>query len=134
LPILLIVTFRPEYAPPWVGQARVTTLTLNRLDRAEGVALVRRIAGNEDLPDEIVAEIVERSDGVPLFVEELTKSALESGANDDGGSFIARASHQALAVWARTAPRVQRGVPIPATAPIMSTRRTCCRCPSCRRG
>jgi predicted ATPase/class 3 adenylate cyclase len=98
LPILLVVTFRPEYAPPWVGQARVTTLTLNRLDRAEGVALVRRIAGNKDLPDEIVAKIVERTDGVPLFVEELTKSALESGANDDGASFIARASHQALAV------------------------------------
>jgi predicted ATPase/class 3 adenylate cyclase len=98
LPILLVVTFRPEYAPAWVGQAHVTTLTLNRLDRAEGVALVRRIAGNKDLPDEIVAKIVERTDGVPLFVEELTKSALESGANDDGASFIARASHQALAV------------------------------------
>jgi predicted ATPase len=80
LPILLVVTFRPEYAPPWVGQAHVTTLTLNRLDRAEGVALVRRIAGNKDLPDEIMAEIVERTDGVPLFVEELTKSALESWA------------------------------------------------------
>lgn len=97
LPILLVVTFRPEYAPPWVGQAHVTTLTLNRLDRAESVALVRRIAGNKELPDEIVAEIVERTDGVPLFVEELTKSALESGAND-GVSFIARASHPALAV------------------------------------
>jgi class 3 adenylate cyclase/predicted ATPase len=98
LPVLLVVTFRPEYAPPWVGQAHVTTLTLNRLDRAAGVALVRRIAGNKDLPDEIVAKIVERTDGVPLFVEELTKSALESGANDHGASFIARAPHPALAI------------------------------------
>jgi predicted ATPase len=59
---------------------------------------VRRIAGNKQLPDEIVAKIVERTDGVPLFVEELTKSALESGVNDDGASFIARALHPALAV------------------------------------
>ncbi|MBP2433906.1 MULTISPECIES: adenylate/guanylate cyclase domain-containing protein [Bradyrhizobium] len=98
LPILLVVTFRPEYAPPWVGLAHVTTLTLNRLDRAEGIALVRRIAGNKDLPDEIVDEIVERTDGVPLFVEELTKSALESAANDEGASFVARAPHPALAI------------------------------------
>ncbi|OKO70101.1 adenylate/guanylate cyclase domain-containing protein [Bradyrhizobium sp. NAS96.2] len=98
LPILLIVTYRPEYAAPWVGQANVTTLTLNRLDRTEGVALVRRIAGNKHLPDEIVAEIVERTDGVPLFVEELTKSALESGANEGGAGFIGRARHPALAV------------------------------------
>ena len=98
LPILLVITFRPEYASPWVGQARVTTLMLNRLDRAQGVALVRRIVGDNDLPDEIMAEIVERTDGIPLFVEELTKSALESGANDDGATFIAKAPHTALAV------------------------------------
>ncbi|WGR70465.1 MULTISPECIES: AAA family ATPase [unclassified Bradyrhizobium] len=98
LAILLVITFRLEYAPPWVGQVYVATLTLNRLDRAEGVALVRRIAGSKDLPDEIVAEIVERTDGVPLFVEELTKLALESGANDDSASFVARVPHPALAI------------------------------------
>jgi class 3 adenylate cyclase/predicted ATPase len=79
LPVLLIVTFRPEFQPPWTGQPRVTILGLNRLDRRDGIVLVRQIAGGKTLPDEVVAQIVERTDGVPLFVEELTKSVLESG-------------------------------------------------------
>jgi len=79
LPVLLIVTFRPEFQPPWTGQPRVTILGLNRLDRRDGTVLVRQIAGGKTLPDEVVAQIVDRTDGVPLFVEELTKSVLESG-------------------------------------------------------
>src|SRR5260221_4635362 len=79
LPVLLIVTFRPEFQPPWAGQPRVTMLALNRLDRHDRTALVAQIAGGKALPDEVVAQIAERADGVPLFVEELTKSVLESG-------------------------------------------------------
>jgi class 3 adenylate cyclase/predicted ATPase len=79
LPVLLIVTFRPEFQPPWTGQPQVSTLTLNRLDRRDRTALVRQIAGTKALPNEVIDLIVERTDGVPLFVEELTKSVLESG-------------------------------------------------------
>ena len=79
LPVLLIVTFRPEFQPPWTGQPQVSMLALNRLDRHDRTALVEQIAGGKALPDEVVAQIVDRTDGVPLFVEELTKSVLESG-------------------------------------------------------
>jgi predicted ATPase len=79
LPVLLIVTFRPEFQPPWIGQPQVTTLALNRLDRRDRTVLVEQIAGGKALPDEVVAHIADRTDGVPLFVEELTKSVLESG-------------------------------------------------------
>src|SRR5882762_4154766 len=79
LPVLLVVTFRPEFQPPWTGQAQVTMLALNRLDRRDRTTLVEQIAGGRSLPDQIIAQIVDRTDGVPLFVEELTKSVLESG-------------------------------------------------------
>jgi predicted ATPase len=79
LPVLLIVTFRPEFQPPWTGLPQVTMLALNRLDRRDGTALVAQIAGGKALPDEVVDQIAERTDGVALFVEELTKSVLESG-------------------------------------------------------
>ena len=78
-PVLLIITFRPEFQPPWTGQPQVTTLALNRLDRHDRTALVTQIAGGKPLPDEVVDQIANRTDGVPLFVEELTKSVLESG-------------------------------------------------------
>ena len=79
LPVPLIVTFRPEFQPAWTGQPQVTMLILNRLDRRERIVLVAQIAGGKALPDQVVAQIVDRTDGVPLFVEELTKSVLESG-------------------------------------------------------
>jgi class 3 adenylate cyclase/predicted ATPase len=79
LPVLLIVTFRPEFQPPWAGQPQVSMLALNRLDRRDRTALVAQIAGGKTLPNEVVSQIAERTDGVPLFVEELTKSVLESG-------------------------------------------------------
>jgi len=78
LPVLLIVTFRPEFQPPWTGQPQVTMLVLNRLDRRDRAALVAQIAGKA-LPDEVADQIAERTDGVPPFVEELTRSVLESG-------------------------------------------------------
>jgi class 3 adenylate cyclase/predicted ATPase len=79
LPVLLILTFRPEFQPPWTGLPHVTVLALNRLDRRDRTTLVDQIAGGKALPGEVVDRIVERTDGVPLFVEELTKSVLESG-------------------------------------------------------
>ena len=79
LPVLLIVTFRPEFQPPWIGQPQVTMLVLKRLDRRDGIALIEQIAGGKALPDAVADQIVDRTDGVPLFVEELTKSVLESG-------------------------------------------------------
>ena len=79
LPALLIVTFRPEFSPPWVGQPHVSLLSLNRLTQRETAALVDGVTGGKSLPPEILDRIVERTDGVPLFVEELTKNLLEGG-------------------------------------------------------
>jgi class 3 adenylate cyclase len=79
LPVLAVLTYRPEFRPPWAGHAHVTALPLNRLGRRQGAALVERITGGKALPGEILAQIVARTDGVPLFVEELTKTVLESG-------------------------------------------------------
>jgi len=79
LPVLLLATFRPEFAPPWSGLPQATMLTLARLDRRTGAAMVERIAGNAAISSEVAAEIVERADGVPLFVEELARAVLEAG-------------------------------------------------------
>jgi class 3 adenylate cyclase/predicted ATPase len=79
LPVLVIVTFRAEFQPHWIGQPQVTMLALGRLDRRDRTALAGQIAGGKALPDEVVEQIADRTDGVPLFVEELTKSVLESG-------------------------------------------------------
>jgi predicted ATPase len=79
LPVLLVVTFRPEFQPPWTGQPQIRMVTLNRLDRRDQTTLVAQIADSKALPDEIVIQIVDRTDGVPLFIEELTKSVLETG-------------------------------------------------------
>jgi class 3 adenylate cyclase/predicted ATPase len=89
LPVLLVVTFRPEFQPPWTGQEQVSMLALSRLDRHDRAVLVERIAGGKALPDEIVAQIADRTDGVPLFVEELTKSVLEGGLlRDEGDRYV----------------------------------------------
>jgi class 3 adenylate cyclase len=79
LPVLMIVTFRPEFSPPWTGQAHVTSLALNRLARRETAALVEGVTGGKSLPPEILDRIVQHTDGVPLFIEELTKNLLEGG-------------------------------------------------------
>jgi class 3 adenylate cyclase len=77
-PILAVLTFRPEFVPPWPPRSHMTSLTLNRLERPQIEALVRQQAGGKMLPPEVVAHIVAKIDGVPLFVEELTKMILES--------------------------------------------------------
>jgi class 3 adenylate cyclase/predicted ATPase len=78
LGVLLIVTYRPEFEPPWVGQPHVTTLTVNRLGQREIAALIDRVTGNKPLLASIRQDIVERTDGIPLFIEEMTKAVLEA--------------------------------------------------------
>jgi class 3 adenylate cyclase len=79
LPVLLIVTFRPEFDPPWIGRPYVTALTINRLAQREIEAMIDGVVGNKFLPASVRHEIIERTDGIPLFVEEMTKSVLEAG-------------------------------------------------------
>jgi class 3 adenylate cyclase/predicted ATPase len=98
LPLLLVATYRSEFQPPWVGGSQVTVVALNRLGRNEGATLVHQLAGNLGaLPPDVVDEIVERTDGVPLFVEELTKAVVEAGA-DRGYASIAAMPPSSLAV------------------------------------
>jgi class 3 adenylate cyclase len=82
LPVVLVITFRPEFEAPWGGQPHVTNLSLNRLGGRDAAALVLGLAGNKLLGSEVVEEIVERTDGVPLFVEELTKAVIERAEQD----------------------------------------------------
>jgi class 3 adenylate cyclase/tetratricopeptide (TPR) repeat protein len=79
LRVLLVVTFRPEFDPPWIGQPYVTALTLNRLGRRDVSAMIDLTAGDTLLPRSIREDIIERTDGIPLFVEEMTKAVLEAG-------------------------------------------------------
>jgi tetratricopeptide (TPR) repeat protein len=95
-PVLLLALFRPEFQPPWSGQPHVTLLTLDRLDRRDTAVMVANVAGNAALPVEIVEEIAERTDGVPLFVEELTKAVLEAGPQ--GTAALSAVPHPALSV------------------------------------
>ena len=86
LPVLLIATFRPEFQPSWAGQPHVSTMALPRLDRRAGETLVRALAGGVPLPADILDEILKRSDGVPLFLEEVTKVVLEAGGTAARGA------------------------------------------------
>ncbi len=99
LPVLLIVTHRPEFAPPWTGHAHVTTLSLNRLSHAQRVAMVERVTGGKKLPPEVRDQIIEKTDGIPLFVEELTKTVLESGVLEEGpAGYVLRGPLPPLAI------------------------------------
>jgi class 3 adenylate cyclase/tetratricopeptide (TPR) repeat protein len=84
LPVLLILTHRPDFEPPWTGESQVTSLTLSRLGRRESAALSERVAGGKALPMEILDRVVEHTDGIPLFIEELTKTLLEGGLLKEG--------------------------------------------------
>jgi class 3 adenylate cyclase/predicted ATPase len=91
LPVLLLMTFRPEFKPPWTGLPHVSALALTRLGRRQGAALVKRMTGGKALPAEVAEQIAAKTDGVPLFVEELTKAVLESGLLRDEGDRYALA-------------------------------------------
>jgi Predicted ATPase len=79
LPVLVLITFRPEFVPPWTRHAHVTGLSLSRLTRRHGSDIALRVTGGKVLPAEVLEQIVSRTDGVPLFIEELTKAVVESG-------------------------------------------------------
>jgi class 3 adenylate cyclase/predicted ATPase len=98
LPVLLIVTFRPEFNAQWVGQSQVTSLTLNRLGKLEAAAIVTRIFANKELPADMLAEIVERTDGIPLFIEETTKAVLEAESEGAARRTVAAVPSSALSV------------------------------------
>jgi predicted ATPase len=82
--LLTVLTCRPDFRPPWTPRAHVTQLTLARFTRPQVEAMVTRVAGGKALPAEVEQQIVARTDGVPLFVEELTKTVLESGLLQEG--------------------------------------------------
>ena len=98
LRVLLIVTFRPEFDPPWIGRPHVTALTLNRLAERETSAIISHLVGNKSLPPSIRQDIIERTDGIPLFVEEMTKAVLEAGDEGAAEHTIAVVPSPALAV------------------------------------
>src|SRR5208337_3152436 len=88
LPVLLLITYRPEFEAPWTSLGDVATIALHRLDHSEAETLVERVTGGRRLPTEVLAQIVAKTDGVPLFVEELTKTVLESGLlTEEGGRY-----------------------------------------------
>jgi predicted ATPase len=83
LRVLLIVSFRPEFEPPWMGQPHVMALTINRLAERDVDAMIDRVIGNAPLPTSIRQGIIERTDGILLFVEEMTKGVLEAEREDE---------------------------------------------------
>jgi class 3 adenylate cyclase len=85
LRVLIIITFRPEFAPPWVGRPQVTLLSLNRLPPRQSAEMIMQVTGGKALPKDIADQIIDRTDGVPLFIEELTKAVVESGVLTDAG-------------------------------------------------
>ena len=98
LRVLLIVTFRPEFEPPWIGRPYVTALTINRLAEREIGAMIDRVVGNKLLPANIRQDIIERTDGIPLFVEEMTKAVLEAESEGAAERTVAAVPSPALAV------------------------------------
>ena len=98
LSALLIVTFRPEFSAPWVGQSHVMSLTLNRLGEREAVAIIAHLVGNKELTADVMVEIVERTDGIPLFVEEMTKAVLEAESGSEARRTVGAVPSLALAV------------------------------------
>jgi class 3 adenylate cyclase/predicted ATPase len=98
LRVLLIVTYRPEFNPVWTGQPHVTAITINRLTRLEVGAMIDHVVGNKLLPTNVRQDIVGRTDGTPLFVEEMTKSVLEAESEGAAQRTVAAVPSPALAV------------------------------------
>lgn len=98
VPVLLIVTFRPEFDPPWIGQPHVTAVTINRLTQRDVGAMIDRVVGNKLLTASIRRDIIERTDGVPLFVEEMTKAVLEAESEGAARRMVAAVPSPDVAV------------------------------------
>ena len=130
--VLLIVTFRPEFDAPWIGRPHVTALTLNRLEEREVAILIDRVSGDKRLPANVRQDIIERTDGIPLFVEEITKAVLEAESHGAAENTLAAIPFSAFEVpaslhasllarldrlgrrrrWRRSAPRSGGGFPM----------------------
>jgi predicted ATPase len=108
LRVLVFVTFRPEFASPWIGQPHVTALTLNRLPKRDIEAMIERVVGNKPLPASIRQDIIERTDGIPLFVEEMTKAVLEAESEEEARRTTA------------TIPALARAIPASLQASLMA--------------
>ena len=89
LPILLVITFRPEFTPPWTGHTHITQLSLSRLSQRQATLLIEGLTAGRSLPPNVLSQILVKTDGVPLFVEELTKAVLESGLLEEAGDSLA---------------------------------------------
>ena len=85
LRVLVIMTFRPEFTPPWAGRSHITLLTLNRLPLRRRAEMIAHVTRGKILPKEIANQIIDRTDGIPLFIEELTKAVVESGVLTEAG-------------------------------------------------
>jgi class 3 adenylate cyclase/tetratricopeptide (TPR) repeat protein len=96
--VLLITTYRPEFEAPWIGRPYVTVLTLNQLGEREIAAMIDSVAGNTLVPDSIRQDIIERTDGIPLFVEEMTKAVLEAVGEGAAERTVAAAPSSSVAV------------------------------------
>jgi len=81
--MLNVLTYRPEFVPPWTMHSHMTPITLNRLERLEVEAMIGHQAGGKSVPSEVIEHIVSKADGVPLYVEELTKTILGSELLDE---------------------------------------------------
>lgn len=89
VPLLMVLTFRPDFIPPWPNRSHVTPITLNRLERPQIEILATRFAGGSELPREVLDYVVRKTDGVPLYVEELIKSVLGSGIlKEEDGRYV----------------------------------------------
>jgi class 3 adenylate cyclase/tetratricopeptide (TPR) repeat protein len=99
LRVLLLITARSEFTVPWPSYPHMTTISLRRLDRGAGAALVERVTDGKTLPEEVTDEILARTDGVPLFIEELTKTVLESGLlQERNGHYVLERPLPSLAI------------------------------------
>ena len=98
LPVLLIVTYRPEGEARWVGRPHVTVMTLNRLGKPEIAAMIDSVTGNRSVAESVKQDIIERTDGIPLFIEEMTKAALEAGEEDAAEQSVTAIPSQPVAV------------------------------------
>jgi predicted ATPase/class 3 adenylate cyclase len=96
--VLLIVTFRPEFEAPWIGRPHVTALTINRLAQRDIDVMIDRVVGNKLIPTSVRQDIIERTDGIPLFVEEMTKAVLEAETEGEARRTVAAVPSPALAV------------------------------------
>jgi class 3 adenylate cyclase/predicted ATPase len=87
--LLIVASFRPDFTPPWAGDPQVTVINLSRLNRRQSTVMAERVAGGRTLPAQVLEQIVAKTDGLPLFIEELTKMVLASGLLEERtGRFV----------------------------------------------